>query len=42
MVAYIGKLALRFGDFVGPVDAVGHIVFVSAGYAAGATPDTSL
>jgi hypothetical protein len=42
MVAHIGKRAPGFGDFVGPVDAVGHIVFVSAGNAAGAAPDTSL
>jgi hypothetical protein len=42
MVAHIGKRTAGFSDFVGPVDAVGHIVFVSAGYAAGAAPDTSL
>jgi len=42
MIAHIGKRPPRFGDFVGPVDAVGHIVFVSASNAAGAAPNTSL
>ena len=42
MISNIRKRAYRLGDLVGPVDAVGHIVFVSAGDAAGAASDTAL
>jgi hypothetical protein len=42
MIPDIRKRTDGFGDLVGPVDAVGHVVFVSAGNTAGTTPDAPL